>query len=131
MVRGWKIRAREASWRCWAMESAISFRAAILLGDWVRGCVLRSGRSGSGSGLEVRGASSEMDVMVARVVGWSGGSVPDEEGSRKGVDVFEFSVEGGRTRFARRKKKKAGGWLAWSLSFERKGYTQSCILRPT
>jgi hypothetical protein len=39
----------------------------------------------------------------------SGGRVCEEEGSRRGVDVVEFSVEGGRTRFARRKEKKAAG----------------------
>jgi hypothetical protein len=45
--------------------------------------------------------------MVASDEGCSGGSVPDEEGSRRGVDIFEFKVEGGRTRFARRNEKKA------------------------
>jgi hypothetical protein len=46
--------------------------------------------------------------MVASEEGCNGGSVPEDDGSRRGVEVFEFSVEGGRTRFARKKEKKAG-----------------------
>jgi len=47
--------------------------------------------------------------MVAREEGKRGGRVCDEEGSRRGVEVFELSVEGGKTRFARKKLKKAAG----------------------
>jgi hypothetical protein len=89
------------------MESATSFRAAILSSSEVREVVVRAGMSARGS--EGRGISSPADVMVAREEGWSGGRVPDEEGSRRGVEVLEFRVDGGRTRFARRKEKKAGG----------------------
>ena len=37
-----------------------------------------------------------------------GGRVCEEEGSRRGVEVFEWRVEGGKTRFARRNEKNAG-----------------------
>jgi len=47
-----------------------------------------------------------LEVIVAREDRKSGGRVCGEEGSRRGVEVFEFSVEGGRTRFARKKLKK-------------------------
>jgi hypothetical protein len=50
--------------------------------------------------------------MVARLEGPRGGRVCEEEGSRSGVDVVEFRVEEGRTRFARRKEKNAGSELA-------------------
>lgn len=52
-------------------------------------------------------SSSAFEVIVAREDGSSGGRVCEDEGSRRGVEVFEFSVEGGRTRFARRKEKNA------------------------
>jgi hypothetical protein len=45
--------------------------------------------------------------MVARDDGVRGGRVCEEEGSSRGVEVVEFKVEGGRTRFARRKVKNA------------------------
>jgi hypothetical protein len=45
--------------------------------------------------------------MVARDDGVRGGKVCEEEGSSRGVEVVEFKVEGGRTRFARRKVKNA------------------------
>jgi S1-C subfamily serine protease len=48
-----------------------------------------------------------LDVIVARNDGRSGGRVWDEDASRIGVEEVEFSVDGGRTRFARRKVKKA------------------------
>ena len=106
MVTGWKMRARDANWRCWAIESATSFRAAILSGSLVRTLVVRGGISSRGLlGAEV---GSEMDVMVAREEGVSGGRVWEDDGSRRGVEVFEFKVDGGSTRFARRKEKKAG-----------------------
>ena len=44
---------------------------------------------------------------MAREEGPRGGRVWEEEGSRRGVDVVEFWVEGGRTRLARRKVKNA------------------------
>jgi hypothetical protein len=59
-------------------------------------------------------SSSALEVMVAREEGPSGGRVCDDEGSRRGVEVVEFSVEGGRTRFARRKEKNAGRGISWS-----------------
>jgi hypothetical protein len=52
-----------------------------------------------------------LDVIVAREDGKSGGRVCEEDGSRRGVEVFEFSVEGGKTRFARKKLKNAVGRL--------------------
>lgn len=89
------------------MESATSLRAAILSDSEVRMVVVRGGMSARGS--LVWAMESSADVMVASEEGCSGGRVPGEEGSRRGVDVFEFSVDGGRTRFARRNEKKAGG----------------------
>lgn len=88
------------------MESATSLRAAILSSSEVRIVVVRGGTSARGSLLCVRSESAE--VMVASEEGCNGGRVPDEDGSRRGVEVVEFSVEGGRTRFARRNEKKAG-----------------------
>ena len=105
MVIGWKMMAREANWRCCAIESATSLRAATLSASEVRVVVVRGGTSTRG--LEVTVSSSAWDVIVAREEGCNGGSVPEDDGSRRGVDVFEFSVDGGRTRFARRKEKKA------------------------
>lgn len=58
-------------------------------------------------GLGGRMISSSAEDMVARVEGPSGGRVCEDEGSRRGVEVVEFKVEEGRTRFARRKEKKA------------------------
>jgi len=52
-----------------------------------------------------------LEVIVARDEGKSGGSVCEEEGSRRGVEVFELSVEDGKTRFARKKLKNAVGKL--------------------
>lgn len=51
-------------------------------------------------------------VIVASEEGPSGGRVWEEEASRRGVDVVEFWVEDGRTRFARRKVKNAEIGLA-------------------
>lgn len=106
IVMGWKITAREANWRCCAIESATSLRAATLSASEVRVVVVRGGTSARG--LEAREVSSSaLEVMVASEEGCNGGSVPEDDGSRRGVDVVEFSVEGARTRFARRKEKKA------------------------
>jgi len=73
--------------------------------------VVRGGISSRGLLMEV---SSSADVIVAREEGSRGGSVWEEDASRIGVDVVEFSVDGGRTRFARKKEKKAAeqGMLA-------------------
>ena len=112
IVMGWKITAREANWRCCAMESATSLRAATLSASEVRVVVVRGGTSARG--LEAREVSSSAwEVMVASEEGCNGGSVPEDDGSRRGVDVVEFSVEGARTRFARRKEKKAGRMVSW------------------
>lgn len=73
MVIGWKITAREANWRCCAMESAMSLRAATLSASEVRVVVVRGGMSLRG--LEVRVVSSSTDVIVASDEGWSGGRV--------------------------------------------------------
>jgi hypothetical protein len=52
-------------------------------------------------------SSSTAELMVAREDGVRGGRVCEEEGSSRGVEEVEFKVEGGRTRFARRKVKNA------------------------
>lgn len=49
-VRGWVRRAREADWRCWAMESAIRFKAEVWVVGEVVGWVDRVGRGGGGEG---------------------------------------------------------------------------------
>jgi len=46
--------------------------------------------------------------MSAREDGSNGGRVCEEDGSRSGVDMAEFTVEGGRTKFSLRNKKNAG-----------------------
>jgi hypothetical protein len=48
-----------------------------------------------------------MAAMAPTGEGASGGSVCEEDGLRRGVEVFEFGVEGGRTRFACRNEKNA------------------------
>jgi hypothetical protein len=83
----------------------MSLRAAILSSSEGKVVVVRGGMSARGSLVWVRSESA--DVMVASEEGCSGGSVPDDDGSRRGVEEVEFSVEGGRTRFARRNEKKA------------------------
>jgi hypothetical protein len=45
--------------------------------------------------------------MLARDEARRGRRVCDEDGSSRGVEVFEFRVEEGSTRFARRNEKKA------------------------
>jgi hypothetical protein len=69
--------------------------------------VVRGGMSARG--VEGGGRSSEVEVMFAREEEGKArrGSVRGEEGSRRGVEVLEFKVEVGRTRFARRKVKNA------------------------
>lgn len=62
-MRGWKIIAREASWRCWAMLSATSFNAAILSSSEVRIWVVRGGMSSRG----LAGTAGGEEVGVMRV----------------------------------------------------------------
>jgi hypothetical protein len=98
------------------MESATSLRAAILSDSEVKVVVVRGGMSLRG--LEMREVSSSvLEVMVASEEGWSGGRVWEDDGSRRGVDVFEFKVDGGRTRFARRKEKNAARLLVRFCGF--------------
>jgi hypothetical protein len=103
--------------RCWAMESATSFRAAILSSSLVRMVVARGGMSSSGfkggvEGVEgVLTAEEEEEDMIEREEGGRvcrGGRYCEEYGVRRGVFALEFRVEVGRTRFARRKVKNAG-----------------------
>jgi hypothetical protein len=70
-----------------------------------------------------------LEVIVAREDGKRGGRVCEEEGSRRGVDVFEFSVEGGRTRFARKKVKKAGGGLKLAVAVQPSSSTKGAFCR--
>jgi hypothetical protein len=92
------------------MESAISLRAATLSSSSVNCLVTRGGTPSSGFGAGTT-SSSALDVIVAREDGKSGGRLCEEEGCRSGVEIFEFSVEDGKTRFARRKLKNAVGRL--------------------
>lgn len=52
--------------------------------------------------------STAMVAMVATEEGGSGGRDWEEDGWRRGVEVFEMGVEGWRTRLAWRKEKNAG-----------------------
>lgn len=71
--------ARLASWRCWAIESAIKFRAATLSLWVVRTSVVRGGIESRG--FEIKEASLlGVRVMAAREQDKSGGRVCDEEG---------------------------------------------------
>ena len=97
---------RAANWRCWAIESATSLRVATLSSSVVKTLVARGGISSSGLGGSTT-SSSTAELMVAREDGVRGGRVCEEEGSSRGVEEVEFKVEGGRTRFARRKVKNA------------------------
>lgn len=74
----------------------------------MRVVVVRGGTSARGSAGGAR--SSAVEVMLARDEGGKmrGGRVCEEDGSRRGVLRLELRVEVGRTRFARRKVKKAG-----------------------
>jgi len=102
IVNGWKMRALEANWRCCAIESATNLRAATLSPSEVKVVVTRGGTSARG----LTGAatsSSALELIVVSEEEPRGGRVCEEEGSRRGVEVFELSVDGGRTRFARRK----------------------------
>ena len=55
----------------------------------------------------MRSSSSARDVMSVSEGGNSGGRICEGNGLRRGVEVVEFKLEGGRTRFARRNVKKA------------------------
>lgn len=98
--------ATDASWRCWAMESATSLSASSLDSLDVRTDVVRGGISLRGFDVRDRSVSSA-DVMVARLYGRRGGSDKEEEGWRCGVDQGELEFDSGRTRFSRRKEKNA------------------------
>lgn len=93
---------REAYCRCCAIESATNLSAAILSSSVVKVVVMRGGIPSRGLG-GGRLSSSAFEVMVASEDALSGGRLCDEEGWRRGVEVFELTM----TRFARRKEKKA------------------------
>jgi hypothetical protein len=93
---------RAANWRCWATESATSLRAAALSSSVVKTLVVRGGISSRGLGGSTTSFSAA-ELMVAREDRVRGG----RDGSSRGVEVVEFKVEDGRTRFARRKVKNA------------------------
>jgi len=65
------MRAREASCRCWAIESAISLNAAILSSSLFKAVVVRGGNPSRG--LAMTGASSSADDIFAREEGRSRG----------------------------------------------------------
>lgn len=86
MVKGWKMIARAAYWRCCAMLSAISFRAAILESEVVRRVVVRGGipsrgldvgEDGDDVGCEGAGRSEESseDMVASEEVVRRGGRV--------------------------------------------------------
>ena len=86
-----------------ALLRATSSRAATLSGSELRVVVVRGG-------MEPRvlvETTPSSAAMVATEEGVSGGRVCEEDGWRTGVEVFEFGVEGRRTRLARRKEKNA------------------------
>lgn len=89
--------ARDADCRCWATESAISFRAASRSFSVVKISVVRSGTPARGS--SVGGFASRSLVEVAgnalfeRGEGDGGGRVADEEGLSRGVDCEEDIAE--------------------------------------
>lgn len=102
--------AREANWRCCAMVSATSFRAATFSSGSVMICVVREGIASSGFGGGTTSSSVAEDIVARREVWKSGVRKCEEEGVgwRRGVEVWELSVDGGRrTRLARRKVKNA------------------------
>jgi len=105
MVIGWNRIAREASCRCCAIESAMSFNAGTFSVSSVNTPVVRGGTESRGFGV-IESSSSARDVISASEDGNSG-KVCEDNGSRSGVEVVEFRLEGGRTRFARRNIKKA------------------------
>lgn len=108
IVAGWKMRLLEAYCRCCAIESATSFNAATLSSSAVKVVVTNVGTPSRGFGGGT-GSSSGLEVMIASDDARSGGRVCEDDGERRGVEVFELSVEDGRTRFARRKEKNAFG----------------------
>lgn len=104
IIAGWKMMLREAYCRCCAIESATNLRAAILSSSAFKVVVMRGGIPSRGFG-GGRLSSSAFEVIVASEDVLSGRRVCDEEGCRRGVEVFELTM----TRFARRKEKKAFG----------------------
>lgn len=134
-ARGWKIRAREASWRCWAMESAIRRRAATLSAVVFAGVVVRVGREARGSVFmlvfEAGDCWEEEKVVVVVTAvargegrgreevdaGRDGGvEAGEEDMSLVGEKERKGSVVSVRWRFARREVKNAGGCSHVSLS---------------
>jgi hypothetical protein len=104
-VRGWKITAREADCRCWATESAMSFRAARRSIVLVSTYVVRGGTP-------ARGSESDVELRAWEVEsgeGEGGGRFCEDAAPRTGVELLEDMAEcvGGVTRFARRKVKNA------------------------
>jgi hypothetical protein len=97
---------RAAYCLCCAIESATNLRPAILSSSLVKVAVVRVGTPSRGLGGSTL-SSSGLEVIVASDEARSGGRLWDEEGFRRGVEVFELSVEEGRTRFARRNEKNA------------------------
>jgi hypothetical protein len=88
------------------MESATNFNAAVLSSSVIRVVVFSSGTPSRGLGGSTT-SSSALEDMLARDEARRGRRVCDEDGSSRGVEVFEFRVEEGSTRFARRNEKKA------------------------
>jgi len=83
----------------------MSFNAETLSASSVNTPVAKGGIESRGLGI-IESSSSERDVISASDEGNSGSECEDN-GWRSGVDVVEFKLEGGRTRFARRNVKKA------------------------
>lgn len=83
---GWKMTAREAVWRCWATESATSFRARIRSSGSVRTLVVNGGME-ERSGAMVRGSE------VERGEGEGVGKICELLGLKRGVESFEDVAE--------------------------------------
>lgn len=80
MIKGLKIIARAARFRCWATESATNFKAEILSSWEVRIVVVSSGTPSSGFGGGRSSWSSVEDMVARRLEERSGGSVCEDEG---------------------------------------------------
>jgi hypothetical protein len=83
---GWKMTAREAVWRCWATESATSFRARMRSSGSVRALVVNGGME-ERSGAMVRGSE------VERGEGEVGGRICELLGVKRGVESLEDMAE--------------------------------------
>jgi hypothetical protein len=75
--------------------------------------------------------SGAMVVSVASEEGGSDKRVSGEDWLRRGVEGFEFGVEGGRTRFARRKEKNAVNRLMISRVLDSLSYVRTRRRRPS